>query len=212
MWRAVKDHFDVHRWDRAEPRLAVVALPAAGDDVEVHSRITAYQQRVTLPRLVLIPPEELRLSVAMIGWARDINDTAYQDIVSEIGEQLAQQAYQPLTLGLAHLGRTSVSLHLEDVFPVLDWAAVVSSSTRTVLGTPAETFGWPHFGIAYALSGIDRSRLVPRVVRANGDSTLGTSTARWQVTRLAVTELRQDAARHRYHWTVRDELPVGACG
>ncbi len=199
----------MHRWERDEPRLVLLAAPpATGDGAGVRGRVAAYQHLLAWTGPVMISPEWLRLTVAAIGWVRDITDAQYTRLLSELTAQLHGQTYPPLELGLAHLGHSAVSLNVQDVVPVVEWAVAAEAAARQVLGSSVEVFDWPRFGIAYARGMATRSDLLPRIVAANQSPELRDSVAVWPVERLLVAELCQDARRRAYRWTVRDTIPI----
>lgn len=201
----------MHRWERDEPAVAVVAIPPTthpGVGRDVRRLAAAYQRHLAGRGVSVIPAQWLHVTVCMLGWASDLPASGqnYADFLTVFTNRVDQAPHAPTELQGAQVGRTGVLLGLrEGVVMVSSGAAAAAAAERT-LGRRGETPRTPHLGLAYFTS--DQADPYASVNLANQPDQLGEQTAYWTVDHLTVVDLVQDRAARQYRWTVRDEIPL----
>ncbi|MPZ85929.1 MAG: hypothetical protein GEV28_38365 [Actinophytocola sp.] len=206
----VVDHFAVHRWERHEPAVAVLAIPPAaepGVGQDVRRLAAAYQRHLTGRGVSVIPARWLHVTVCMLGWASDLPASGqnYADFLAVFANRVGQVLHAPTELQGAQVGRTGVLLGLREGVVMVSSGGAAAAAERT-LGRRGETPRTPHLGLAYFTS--EQADPYASVNLANQPDQLGKQTAYWTVDHLSVVDLVQDRAARQYRWTVRDEIPL----
>ncbi len=172
---------------------------------DLHWLVRAYQARLDMPELDLVPLDGLHLTMQGVGFTDEVSQQDLQKLVMAAGTRCALLAPFTLTLGPARVRPEGVNLPVTPEAPVRQLRMAIREAIAEVWGqerVPESAEGFtPHVTLAYSNADGPAAPLIERIERAGAPQAVATIRA------AQLIDLERDS--HVYRWKTRAAVPLG---